>query len=259
MPHAISNHGAHLQSSGDNHPFWFLDSLINILIVDDNLLSQQLLTELLSPVTCFSLYHASSNSSALTQLRSGKRFHTCIIDLGIDDVENDEFYLLRHYANHCSMLVLTGSSSPRKGATCIQLGARAVVDKGALFNNRVFFTTLCSATITSIVNHRYHDYAGDTLNLATKILFEKNPETVTAWADLMRITDRQMRNLWHAGSGFGAKQVLFLYQLLHNTSTYYDAMLFGDRKEQESAEHLATPRFTSYFNTHKEIITFLLT
>lgn len=175
------------------------------------------------------------------------------------DVENDEFYLLRHYANHCSIIVLTGSSSPRKGATCIQLGARAVIDKGALFNNRVFFTTLCSATITNIVNHRYNGNAGDTLNLATKILFEKKPESVTAWADLMRITDRQLRNLWHAGSGFGAKQVLFLYQLFYSASRYYDAMLFGDSKEQECAERLVVPRLASYFNAHKEIITFLLT
>jgi hypothetical protein len=46
----------------------------------------------------------------------------------MNDIENDEFYILRQYAYHCPIIVLTGSSSPIKG-NMIQLGARAVLER----------------------------------------------------------------------------------------------------------------------------------
>ena len=233
--------------------------MLNILIVEDDPLSRTLLCELLEPASCYAVHTATTNGKALELLRSGKRFHACIIDLGINDVEDDEFYLLRHYARHSSIIVLTGSPSPQKGAACIQLGARAVFEKGTTFNGRLFFQHLNRMVLINVVNHRFNEWSGDTLNLATRTLFETNPRSVTDWAESMRITDRQLRNLWHSGLGFGAKHVLFLYNCLKNAFNYYENVLFENHRGERRSTPVTNQRHLAvYFQKNYELLTFLL-
>ncbi|MBN1306811.1 MAG: response regulator [Chitinispirillaceae bacterium] len=239
-------------------PFHFIDRMLTVLIVEDDPLGRDLLTGMLEPAACYAVHAAATNSKALELLRSGKRFHACIIDLGINDVDDDEYYLLRHYGRHSSIIVLTGSPSPRKGATCIQLGARAVFEKGASFDSRFFFQTLNRLVLVNVVNHRFNEGAGDTLNIATQTLFETSPGSVTQWAERLRITDRQLRNLWHTGSGFGAKQVLFLYHCLKNAFVHYETLLFGSSEECLASGRFSPPRLEAYFQEHQELLTFML-
>ncbi|MBN1575676.1 MAG: response regulator [Chitinispirillaceae bacterium] len=239
-------------------PFYFIDRMLNILIVEDDPLSRDLLTEVLRPAACYAVHVAAANSKALELLRSGMRFHACIIDLGINDVENDEYYLLRHYGRHTSIIVLTGSPSPQKGASCIQLGARSVFEKGTAFNSRLFFQTLNRMVLINVVNYRFNEWSGDTLNLATDTLFTTSPDSVTQWAEKMRITDRQLRNLWHTGSGFGAKHVLFLFHCLKNAFAYYETLLFGNGAERTAAGRFSHLRLEAYFQEHHELLTFIL-
>lgn len=240
----------------DGNPFSFIDNMLNLLIVDDTPPERNILTHVLARATCYSLHFAGSNGKALEYLRSGKRFHACIVDLGMTDVENDEFYLLKQYGNHSSIIVLTGSNSPQKGARCITLGARAVFDKGTPFNVHNLFVTLNRVVLINIVNHRYNEWSSDSVNQATRLLFENAPESVTEWAEAMRITDRQLRNIWHTGSGFGAKHILFLYHCFNSAFDYYTSALFENEYSSES--HFFRQRFVSYFTTHRELLTFIL-
>ena len=240
----------------NENPFSFINDMLNLLIVDDTPSERNILSHLLEPATCYSLHFAGSNGKALEYLRSGKRFHVCIVDLGMTDVENDEFYLLKQYGNHSSIIVLTGSTSPQKGARCVNLGARAVFDKGTPFNVRNLFVTLNRMALINIVNHRYNEWSSDSVNQATRLLFENEPESVTEWAEAMRISDRQLRNIWHTSSGFGAKHILFLYHCFKNAFDYYTSTLFENGHSTESHSH--RQRFASYFITHRELLTFIL-
>ena len=192
---------------GMNRRYDFLDKTLNALVVDDEWISQALVSELLSHVNIFEISTASRCAEAVTVLRS-RRIHLCILDLGINDIDNDEFYLLRTYAKTCSIIVLTASTSPQKGGLCMELGARAILEKRAPFDNRTFIINSNRYALLNIINPYYRERAGDTLGLTTKVLFEKDPRSVTEWADCLRITDRQLRNLWNSGTG--AKSILFL-------------------------------------------------
>ncbi|HLV31840.1 MAG TPA: response regulator [Chitinispirillaceae bacterium] len=238
-------------------PYDYIDNTINIMIIEDESFQAELITEILEPVQLFSLYTVTTNKEAVSLFRSGKRFHVCILDLGISDIDNDEFYILRNYTNHCSVIVRTGSDSPKKGATCIQLGAKTVIEKGTMFDTCKFYQIVSRNALLNIVNFRYNESSGDTLNLATKVLFEKNPDTVTQWADYMRITDRQLRNLWRTGSGFGAKQVLSLYHLFKDAFNYYKIDMFGDLDEHNELKNFSDKSSRSYFENNREILTFL--
>ena len=240
------------------NPFAFLDGMFSLLLVDSDPDQLAFLRDLAGRFPCYSVHTASDNSSAIDRLRSGKRVHTCITDLGITDLGGDEFYLLRQYARHCSMIVLTGATSPRKGAACMEFGARTVFDKGASFRPAEFMRAVNELTLISIVNHRYAESSGDTFNLATKILLKTNPRSVTEWADNLRITDRQLRNLWHTGSGFGAKHMLFLYQCCKSALRYFESQLFIPETESRFAPPSSPRHMATYFGNHRDLLTFLL-
>lgn len=240
-------------------PFSFLDGILNILLIEDDPISKSLIEDLLSVEPVYTVHSAQSSQKALELLKSGLRFHICLMDLGLSDVQNDEFFILKQYAQHCSIIVLTGSSSPTKGATCIKLGARGVFEKGSALNLKELLYSIHLNTLISIINHRFNEYNIDTINLATRILFEKKPATVTEWANYMRISDRQLRNLWHNGSGTSAKYTLYLYTLFHSAFSYYHTLQFESREQlTDLLKTLHEERLHNYFKSNAEIITFLL-
>lgn len=240
------------------NPFAFLNGMLTLLLVEENTEQLTFLRTLTGEFPCYSVVSASDNSSAVDHMRGGRRIHTCITDLGIRDIGNDEFYLLRQYARHCSMIVLTGSPSPQKGAACIHYGAREVFDKGTAFHPAAFMRTVNELTLLSIVNHRYVDSATDTFTLATKVLLKTNPRTVTEWADNMRITDRQLRNLWNTGSGFGVKHMLFLYQCCKCAFRYFESQLFPPETTTPYTTPSSPKQMGRYFENHHEQLVYLL-
>ncbi|HEX2958769.1 MAG TPA: response regulator [Chitinispirillaceae bacterium] len=242
-----------------NRPFSFLDNILNILIIEDDPESMALIKDILDGQTVFCIHTAVSSQEALNLLKSGKRFHICIMDLGLSDIQNDEFFILRQYAQHTSIIVLTGSSSPQKGAICIKTGARGVFEKGTSLNIREFLKAVHHNTLISIINHRYNEFNPDTINLATKILFEKKPASVTEWADYMKISDRQLRNLWHNGSGFSAKYTLAIYTLFSTAFSYFHALQFESKSVvAELLNSCSETKLHTNFKQNSEIFTFLL-
>jgi CheY-like chemotaxis protein len=240
-------------------PFHFLHGILNILVIDGDTKNRQAIIEpFLSSIRCCTVDYTESNTGALGFLRSGRRFHVCITELGMNDIDNDEYVIIRQYSPHCSILVLTGEKSPAKGAMSILLGARAVFDKNEQLDHRTFMSVFNRMALINVVNCRYNEWSGDTLNNATKILFEKNPGSVTEWAEYMRITDRQLRNLWHSGSGFGAKQMLFLYGCLNNALLFYESMSFNGEHGHAAADKYFRKQFEHYFEEHRDVLLYLL-
>jgi len=238
----------------------FLDGALTVLIIDpDKELCASFYQPIFNQLPCCTVHYAHSLRSAIKDhLTTGQRFHVCITELGMGDDDYDELYVLTHYGTHCSVAVVTADTSPAKGAKCVQLGARGVFDKGPSFNWQRFYTTFCRMLLINVIYCRYNEQLGDTLTNATRILFEKNPATVTEWADHLRITDRQLRNLWHSGSGFGAKQMLFLYDCLYCALTYYGCVLFPDTTNVGVVDTLCKKKHSSYFKAHREVLHFIL-
>lgn len=240
-------------------PFTFLHETINVLVIDPAVAAGTLpIHRLLASMPCCRVDYAATNTEALVLLRSGRRFHVCITELGMYDSENDEYVILRHYADHCSIVILTAEQSAAKGAHAVWLGARAVFDKVDQFDQREFMQVFGRMVLINVVNCRFNEWSGDTLNSATAILFEKNPVSVTEWADYMRITDRQLRNLWHSGSGFGAKQMLFLYGCLRNAFGYYESCYFSTHSPSHAVELFFRKQYERYYTAHRDILLFLL-
>ena len=66
-------------------PFGYLDNLLNLLIIDDDLHFSDVLQEIFEPVRLFRLHCASSSADTLNLIKTLKRPHVGLLDLGIAD------------------------------------------------------------------------------------------------------------------------------------------------------------------------------
>lgn len=235
-------------------PFSYLDGTLQVLIVEDDQTSAFLVHDILAFAPVYNVKLVSACSAAADMLQSAPRTHVLVLDLGIRDVENDEFYLLRQFASKTSVIVFTGSDSPQKGAQSVLLGAKAVVEKGASLDSFEFFRTVNRSSMINLINSAYSEVGGSTtLWTATKVLLEKRPGSVNEWAGIMGITDRQLRNVWSSGNLPGARNALFLFQLFSKVFSYYESAFNGEASKLELLQDLEYQRFAEYYLTHKQL------
>ncbi|KMQ51036.1 hypothetical protein CHISP_1959 [Chitinispirillum alkaliphilum] len=232
--------------------FEFLRESIRVLVVEDNPQSYTLVEAVLENSPLYKIEQAVSSADAAKKFSNSNRLHVCLLDLGMTDIDNDEFYILRRYNTCCPILVFTGSGSPGKGAESVFLGARAVIEKKSPFDTSHFLKTVNHWALMGILNKSYDEKNWTTLSLATKILFEKAPHSVTEWADYIGITDRQLRNLW----GCGAKSVLHLFHLYSNALFFYENQ-FSDTSPCQLNEPLFM-KAREYFSSHPDLLQTLL-
>jgi len=236
--------------------FAFINSTINVLIVDCDNDSVKKLIHLFLRMPIYTVQTVTSAAAAVLCFQNNKRIHVCIMEFGLADVENNEFYLLEHYSEKTAFIVLTESKSPSKGAQSIQAGAKRVFEKNRDTDFKAFIQYVSYAALMNIVNPQYREHGLTTLDYATEILFTKYPESVTQWAEYLKITDRQLRNIWQKGVGLGAKQVLALFTIINAACRGYLISIFDtpEALKNYTATIIGCNRLHSYFVMHQERI-----
>ncbi|MFP4164228.1 MAG: response regulator [Chitinispirillaceae bacterium] len=240
-------------------PYGYLNGTLRVLVVEDDQTSAFLVNDILSFAPLYFVEQVSTCTSASDKLSSASRYHVAVLDLGIRDVHNDEFHILKQFSKEVSVIVFTGSDSPRKGAWSMILGAKAVVEKGASLDAFDFFRTVNRCALINIINRSYTETGGSgTLWTATRVLLEKKPATVNEWAEMMGITDRQLRNVWNTGGLPGARNVIFLHQLYSRAFSFYENSFNGASDQSKLLESNEYQRFTEYYLTHRQLFSSVL-
>lgn len=143
----------------------------------------------------------------------------CILEVFDDCVNEDALEFVKNNARVVPCIVLTQSESAALGARCCEAGAKKVVDKKELDKKGVvkkeFVKEVYDVACLHMINPDYTAKGTDTFDNATGILYDKCPESVTEWAELTGISDRQLRGLVKKKSKLGAKQALALAKRLH--------------------------------------------
>jgi DNA-binding NarL/FixJ family response regulator len=235
-------------------PYYFLDKTVSVLIVDDDTGVLSLLSDLLAPMGIYSVQTAHSTGEAEPILASPERIHLCVLDLGLRDQDNDEFYLLRKYSSRVAFVVFTGSTSPAKGFAACAQGAKAIIEKSPEFNPGGFIQKVNTFALLNVINPRY-SFNRDTLSNATDILFEHGPKYVSQWALQMGITDRELRHIWTRHLGANAKVILTIYQMFSAAFAYYESTLDGAEDSRGPLKDDGSyRRLEEYFHCHKSTI-----
>ncbi|MGD9200460.1 MAG: response regulator [Chitinispirillia bacterium] len=240
----------------NEEPFYYLNKLINVLLVDDDPKVTAFLLELFKPFRPYNIFTASTAKQALKILQSPQRIHVCILDLGINDIKNDEFFLLKEFGNHIFFVIFTGSSSPLAGFEANKLRAQAIIEKSAEFNKNRFIKVINRFALLNIINPKYNIKI-DSLSEATDVLFKKSPHFVTQWAQQLGMTDRSLRHIWTKNLGANAKIILSIYKI------FSQALSFFEKCELEGSCYSNTSVYQSssykqleeFFHLHKSTIT----
>ena len=238
-------------------PFYYLDKLVNVLLVDDDTKILSLLSGILKPVCPYCIHNATTAQQAEKILSSPSRIHLCVMDLGITDIKNDDLYLLKQFGNRISFIVLTGRPSPSKGFEAHALGAKAIIEKSGKFDNVKFLETVNHLSLLNIINPKYSPTISDSLSLSTDLLFEKLPKFVSQWAQLMGMTDRTLRHIWTKNLGANAKIILSTFQMFETAFDYFEKL--GQDSESykinKIIESNSYKRLEEFFHMHKSTIT----
>jgi|WetSurMetagenome_2_1015567.scaffolds.fasta_scaffold102039_2 CheY-like chemotaxis protein len=242
--------------------FSFLDKSLNILIADDDWAILDVLTEMLSPVRLFNILSANTTKAASDLISGENRVHVCIMDLGLRDIDDDEYYLLKKFAPYISFLVHTGSINPTQGFKSKEYGAKHLITKGSMtaIEGIELVQTINRYSLYNLINPSYNETVFDTLNYATEMLFKKSPASVTQWAAEARITDRELRNLWKNKIGIMARHALTIFELFSLAFTCAERCYSKKGCDEKCGIVTSEKResLTNYFNSHQKTISFIL-
>lgn len=196
----------------DKTCFSFLDKTLNVLVIDDDPIILDLLRETLSLNSLYTVITTDTAAKAKAIICSDQRIHVCIMDLGLDDIDRDEYFLLKTFGPYISFLVHTGSSDPAQGFKSKQYGAKHLITKRiSSLNDIALIKSINYYALLNIVNYAYNENVFDTLKHATDMLFKNTPSTVSQWAIDAGITDRELRYVWKEKIGLMARYALTLY------------------------------------------------
>lgn len=238
-------------------PFYYLDHQVNVLLIDDDPEILALLSEILKPIGPYNLFCASTAQQAEKILTSPPRTHLCVLDLGITDIKNDEFVLLKRFGNRVSFIIFTGRPSPSKGFDAHALGAKTVIEKTENFDTIKFFKTVNYFALLNIMNPKHSTIINDSLSVSTDLLFEKSPNFVSQWAQMMGMTDRSLRYIWTKNLGANAKIILSTYQMFETAFDYFEKVML--QSEQYKVDKIIQSntyiRLEEFFHLHKSTIT----
>ncbi|MBD3344377.1 MAG: response regulator [Chitinivibrionales bacterium] len=241
-------------------PYYFLDKTVNVLLVDDDPGVIEVLRETFDMLRIFNINTASSTRQASALLNSPDRFHVCIFDLGLGDINNDEFYLIKNFYKHTSFIVLTGTASSKKGFLVGKYGAMDLLEKSGKIDLEELVKTVNHNALLNIINPLHSNDRRKSLSTSTEVLFEKSPNYVTEWAIEMGVTDREIRHIWKKNLGANAKIILFIFHLFRKAFGYNELFLLNNGDDGGDGESLLVKnpleykKQEEYFHLHRSTI-----
>jgi response regulator RpfG family c-di-GMP phosphodiesterase len=138
---------------------------------------------------------ASSTAQAIKVIeKSDSRFHVCVMDRGLGDVEGNEFYLMDRYRKKIPFIIITGRIDTEKGFECSEHGGKKIFIKGEIDFLKNLLPTINEFALKSIVCPGCHESPSPFLSRCYDTLVEKRPLSVKELARYLHMSDRTLRN-----------------------------------------------------------------
>jgi CheY-like chemotaxis protein len=192
------------------------DFKIHVLVVDRDRECASMLCDVLSKSgLCIPLQVDTIPEVQKKNDHGDERPDVCILEVYSDCVNETAIGFIKNNVRKIPCVVFTQSESAALGARCCEAGAKKVIDKKN-FDKKGLVKVVYTVACLHLINPGYNSKGSDTYDSATGILLEKCPQSVTAWAELTGITDRQLRGLVKKNSKISARDALYLAAKLKN-------------------------------------------
>ncbi|MBD3243573.1 MAG: response regulator [Chitinivibrionales bacterium] len=203
-------------------PYVHLRGSFRVLLVDRDERTLAKHQDIIEEIPLIEAHTARSAAEATRMLYDGRRWHAVVTDLGIDDINGDEYALMRRFGDEIPFVVCSSQASLEKGLECARFGARLIVQKhGAVADRRRLKERVAYCVQLSIINPAFRPGSTDSLSRATDALFTKCPQSVSEWSSMTHVTERELRYLWRKNSGAAVKEVLGMYHIVSSAFAYH--------------------------------------
>jgi CheY-like chemotaxis protein len=209
--------------------FSFLERSIEILIVEDmpaecDVYEGFLNSYKLYNVTCVSTAHEAN------ALLLEKRFHVCLTDLGICDINGDEYYLLRTFSSRLPFIVVTARDSLEYGFEVRKLGAFAAIKKPINFLNLNLIRLINEAILHGVFKYKVTENYKRVIIDAINVLVETKPANMKQWVERLGVEERYLRKVWVDCFEYRPRLVFTLYQVFVEAFAYYNRVFSQEFK-----------------------------
>ncbi len=246
------------------NPFIILGQTINVLIVDDVPEISSFIANLLQVFSVYRVEIAERAADAAQMIQSGaQRFHACLCDRGINDVERNEFFLLEKYGKSIPFIIMTGREFSDETFEFGKKGARAYVSKGTPVFTRELVSSLNENALLSLLSPRYFEEENGFLHRSITALLTNKPPLVGDWARNLDMLESRFCKEWKKKTGASPKYALCLFHIfselfvrINDACTDEDTLRrFDQKKCGESL--LGLPlyrRYLKYFLLNRQTI-----
>jgi CheY-like chemotaxis protein len=207
----------------DNAPFSFLNQTVNILLVDDEPMIISWLSGMLELLGLYSVSCASSAAEAVAAIEtSEKRYHACVSDLGMKDVENNEFYLMDKYRKKMPFIVITARSDTEKGFKCGNSGVKETLMKNARDFEWRLVRAINKYAMGSVICPGFHESPPVALIRYMECLAQKKPACVNEWFSNLKMDYSFFRREWERYAGVKPKYSICIFHLFTAAFEYIE-------------------------------------
>ncbi|MBD3356606.1 MAG: response regulator [Chitinivibrionales bacterium] len=230
--------------------FDFLFHKVRILVVDDEPEICEVYEEILSLCPLYRVDSAASIPEAKALIRKNV-YHVCLLDLGLDDLDHDELYLLRKYGRAMKFIIISARKCMETGYLIGCLGGTVFEKPVKLMApdipreiNEGFLRFLATPVATAVEEDAY-------IGRARQALAEKVPENISDWAESVGIGERYLRRKWRDWIGCKLRHSLYLYQVFFAALAHSCAEQYGG-PEPNLCGRLKLKRWCDYYGRNEE-------
>jgi DNA-binding NarL/FixJ family response regulator len=244
--------------------FSFLERSIRILVVDDEPALVDVYLEHLNDYPLYNATHAFSAKMADSILSKSHGCHVCLLDLGMNDLNNDEYYLIKKYSPKTSFIIVSARDSLEKGFKAGSCGALAAMKKPVDFFKLDIFDRINEAFSRSIVMPEKINRCKPVIRTAVDVLIATRPDSVQQWAESVGVDERYLRKVWEECYGYLPKHMLWFNRFFYFASLYYNnyyrkkfrikTAIDDTRVEKAGISSDQSDQFIEYFSIHKKNI-----
>jgi response regulator RpfG family c-di-GMP phosphodiesterase len=226
-----------------NNPFTLLKHTVNVLVVDDMPQFWMSVKGLLDLFGIYSVHIAETTREALEIIaQSPKRFHACLFDLGVNDVERNEFYLLDKFGDTIPFTVMSATADTEKSFECKNRGAKTFVKKATPGFNSKLVSSLDKYALINMICPGYEKDEESVLSKCVDSLEKNNQLHVSDWAREVDVLEGKLRKECKEQMTVKPKQALCVFHIFREIFKLVEKT-FGDN---ESADRFSSEECGKY-------------
>lgn len=247
-----------------NNPFTVFKHTVNVLVVDDMPEILAMVEGLLDIFGIYAVHTAESTREALEIIAQCEdRFHACLFDLGMNDVESNEFHLLDKFGKTIPFIIMTATDDTEKAFECNKRGAKAFIKKATPSFNRKLVSSLDKFALLNMICPGYAEGDEGLLCRCVEALVETNPLQVNDWAREVDVLESKLRKEWKKQLVINPKHALCVFHvfseafnLVENACINNDTLFSFNTKEcgKSLLNSIAYKRCLEYYILNRQEI-----